>query len=241
MKKPAAILLVFVVCFARVGAQDTVATPCESLLITKPAVISGTAMMAVGATFTFVPELHGLCVDLRDAVQSDGHDRLTFDNYIQYVPMTMPFALKICGLQGRSSIRDMVNLTALGYGMGSLVVVGVKQLSHKRRPDNTSFTSFPSGHTYTAFVGAELLRREYGDDYPMIAVAGYAVATLTGFMRIYNNRHWASDVLAGAGLAIVSVNVGYWIGDKVLEWHQSRKRTALSMELDQSSPYVLSY
>ena len=71
--------------------------------------------------------------------------------------------------------------------------------------------SFPSGHTYIAFVGAETLRKEYGEEYPWLAVAGYAVATLVGTMRIYNDRHWAGDVLAGAGLGILSVNITYWI------------------------------
>ena len=62
-------------------------------------------------------------------------------------------------------------------------------------------------------MGAEILRREFGKEYPWIAVAGYAVATLVGLMRISNNRHWAGDVLAGAGLGILSVSLVYWTLD----------------------------
>ena len=64
---------------------------------------------------------------------------------------------------------------------------------------------------FTAFMGAEILRREYGEEYPGIAIAGYTVATGVGLMRIYNNRHWASDVLAGAGIGILSASLTYWL------------------------------
>ena len=73
--------------------------------------------------------------------------------------------------------------------------------------------SFPSGHTFTAFTGAEILRREYGEEYPWIAVAGYAVAVTVAAMRVYNNRHWLGDVCAGAGLGILSVTLAYWALD----------------------------
>ena len=44
-----------------------------------------------------------------------------------------------------------------------------------------------------------------------IAIAGYTVATGVGIMRMYNNRHWASDVLAGAGVGILSASLMYWL------------------------------
>ena len=71
--------------------------------------------------------------------------------------------------------------------------------------------SFPSGHTATAFMGAEFLRKEYWDVSPWIGVAGYAVAAGTGFFRMYNNRHWLTDVLTGAGIGILSTQAAYWL------------------------------
>ena len=56
-----------------------------------------------------------------------------------------------------------------------------------------------------------MLRREYGEEYPGIAIAGYTVATSVGLLRMYNNRHWASDVLAGAGLGILCTSLMYWL------------------------------
>ena len=35
------------------------------------------------------------------------------------------------------------------------------------------------------------------------------MATSVGLLRIYNNRHWASDVVAGAGIGILSAKIAY--------------------------------
>ncbi len=60
-------------------------------------------------------------------------------------------------------------------------------------------------------MGAEILRREYWDVSPWIGVAGYVVAAGTGFFRMYNNRHWLTDVIAGAGLGILCAEAAYWL------------------------------
>ena len=60
-------------------------------------------------------------------------------------------------------------------------------------------------------MGAELVRIEYGEDYPWLAVGAYTIATATGALRVYNNHHWLSDVVAGAGVGILSARIGYWL------------------------------
>jgi membrane-associated phospholipid phosphatase len=60
----------------------------------------------------------------------------------------------------------------------------------------------------TAFAGAELVRTEYGW---VAGACAYAVATTVGFMRMYNNRHWFNDVVAGAGFGILAARIGYWL------------------------------
>ena len=84
----------------------------------------------------------------------------------------------------------------------------MKAIIDSPRPDGSDAKSFPSGHTGTAFAGAELVRREYGWGW---GSAAYAVATATAVMRMYNNKHWFSDVLMGAGVGILSANIGYWL------------------------------
>lgn len=99
------------------------------------------------------------------------------------------------------------------YALMGITVNTFKHTTSVMRPDETTRNSFPSGHTATAFLGAELLRREYWNVSPWIGVAGYAVAAGTGFFRMYNNRHWFTDVIAGAGVGvgILSVEAAYWL------------------------------
>ena len=59
-----------------------------------------------------------------------------------------------------------------------------------------------------AFTGAELVRREYGGWW---GVGAYALATTTALMRVYNGRHWTSDLLGGAAIGILSADIGYWL------------------------------
>ena len=64
-----------------------------------------------------------------------------------------------------------------------------------------------------------------------IGVAGYAVAAGTGFFRMYNNRHWLTDVLAGAGIGILSAEIAYWLYptfSKILFPKRYKKRLNLS-------------
>lgn len=82
------------------------------------------------------------------------------------------------------------------------------------RPDGSTRNSWPSGHTATAFVSATILHKEYGlTRSPWYSVAGYGIATMTGVMRVLNNRHWVSDVLSGAGIGIFSTELAYGLSD----------------------------
>lgn len=67
--------------------------------------------------------------------------------------------------------------------------------------------AFPSGHSAVAFALATSLSNELHNGW---ATAGlYAVATGTAWSRVYNQRHWASDVVLGAALGITTGNVIY--------------------------------
>ena len=63
--------------------------------------------------------------------------------------------------------------------------------------------SFPSGHTTVAFAAATVYAMEYRDK-PWVPLFAYSAASLIGFSRITENKHWATDVLAGAALGYLS-------------------------------------
>lgn len=177
-----------------------------------------TALIATGALVHAIEPLHNVDVGLRDAIQSWQLPKVHADDYLQYLPMAAALGLNLTHAKSTHACRDLVPLIGGSYLIGGLAVLSIKELAHVQRPDLTSYNSFPSGHTLTAFVGAEILRREYGRDHPAIAATGYLFATGIGLMRVYNRRHWMADVLGGAGIAMLSVAATYKVYPILNNW-----------------------
>ena len=188
------------------GQNDTTHIPYAPMV--------GGTLVATGAVFTFTPLYSSVAIDVRDAVVAQGWTPIDVDDYLQFLPAVTPLALSVCGLKGRHGTGKMTLMTGAVMLSSMGIIHAMKPLFGIRRPDGDGMNSFPSGHTYMAFAGAELLRKEYGSDYPWMAIAGYTIATLVGLMRVRNNRHWVGDVLAGAGLGMLTTNLVYWVIDK---------------------------
>lgn len=135
------------------------------------------------------------------------------ETYIQYLPLAVTLGLKAFGVESRSSWARMAVSGAAGGAIMLAATQSMKHLISTGRPDNSDDHSFPSGHTATAFVTATILHREYGHLHPLVSIGGYATAAATGILRIRKNRHWASDVAAGAGIGILATELGYCITD----------------------------
>lgn len=139
------------------------------------------------------------------------------DDYLQYSPAAVMIGLKAFGYQGRSSWGRMLVSDAFSTVGMAVAVKGLKMVVERERPDGSDFESFPSGHTAKAFMAAAMLDKEYGGRSPWFSIGGYSVAALTGVSRLMNNRHWMSDVVAGAAIGIGAVNLGYFITDKIFK------------------------
>ena len=136
------------------------------------------------------------------------------DNYTQYVPLALTIGLKIGGVESRSDWPRFWASSAASAAIMAGLVNGIKYTASEMRPDGSTRNSWPSGHTATAFMAATILHKEYGlTRSPWYSVGAYTLATATGVMRVLNNRHWISDVLSGAGIGIMSVELGYGLMD----------------------------
>lgn len=138
-----------------------------------------------------------------------------YDDYLQYAPAATVYGLKLAGVKGRNNIGR----ATLSYGTSlvimAILVNSIKYTAKVERPDGSKNNSFPSGHSAMAFTNASFLHKEYGMVNPAYSIAGYGSAALTGLGRNLNNRHWIPDVLAGAGIGILSTELGYFFIDKI--------------------------
>jgi hypothetical protein len=133
-----------------------------------------------------------------------------WDDYFQFSPAVAAFGMKSSGMKSAHKMSDMLILYALSNVLEGGIVYTAKRLTSRERPDGSDRFSFPSGHTATAFVAAEFLHQEYGDRSVWISIGGYGMASFIGVARVYNNRHWVSDIVAGAGIGILSTKIVYW-------------------------------
>ena len=137
------------------------------------------------------------------------------DDYMQYAPAAVMLGMKVAGVQSRSSWGRMLVSDAFSALLMGGVVNTLKQTTNVERPDGSNKHSFRSGHTATAFMTATMFTKEYGHKSPWVGVGAYSVATATGLMRMANNKQWLSDVLTGAGIGILSTEVGYYFADLI--------------------------
>jgi membrane-associated phospholipid phosphatase len=121
---------------------------------------------------------------------------------------------------------------------------GIKALAGRQRPfvditnpysfqlwrgfSSDNYRSFPSGHAINAFAFASTVTRESQFWWPhatwYVGTVFYGGAALVGASRMYNNQHWASDVMAGAA-------IGTLIGLKVVKYTHSHPGNHIDREL----------
>ncbi|MDE6355375.1 MAG: phosphatase PAP2 family protein [Prevotella sp.] len=181
-----------------------------------------TSLIAVGTFGVYNGWFGSVRTDLRNDI---GHMRgncyFHADDYLQYLPVAANVTMGMLGVKSRHSLKERLAVTATAYIAMGIIVNAGKYTVKERRPDSSARNSFPSGHTATAFMGAELVREEYGG---ICGWSAYAVATGIAALRLYNERHWLNDVIAGAGVGILSARIGYWLlpaERHLFGWHDS--------------------
>ena len=160
---------------------------------------------------------------LQRYVTNNVKGKLRIDDHLQYLPIAEIFVLPNLGIEPAHNLKERVLIGAAAYAMTAVFVNSMKYTIRQLRPDNSTRNSFPSGHTATVFTGVEMLYQEYKHSQPWVGITGYVVATGVGLLRIYNNRHWASDVVAGAGIGILSTKLSYLLFPYTSKLLQSKK------------------
>lgn len=170
-------------------------------------------------------QIKGFNAGINNEVEEHIDEKVSLDDFSQYLPMASLYGLSALGVKGKNTTKDKTIILATSYLLMGLTVNAFKTTASVKRPDGTSLNSFPSGHTATAFMGAELMYQEYKDESVWYGISGYAVAAGTGIFRMYNNRHWLTDVVAGAGIGILSAKAGYWLFPITSKWFTKKNKT----------------
>lgn len=216
MKHPFILLLILILAADICTAQQIDPALRDSLHIKKTfpkyQILIPATMITYGIVSIQNEKLKSVNANMKEEIWIErSHKQLSIDNYLQWAPAVAVYGLNAAGIKGAHNFRDRTIIYGLSTAIMSSIVFTGKSISKEWRPDGSNNYSFPSGHTANAFAAAEFLRREYKDVSIWYGVAGYAVAATTGYLRMYNNKHWLSDVVAGAGVGILSTNLAYYL------------------------------
>jgi hypothetical protein len=203
-----------------------------------------TALMTYGVIGLESDGLKLVNSNIRAEVMEDIDKKITIDDFSQYAPAAAVYGLNLAGIHGKNNFKDRTLILGTSYLIMATTVTSLKHIAKVERPDGSAFNSFPSGHTGTAFVGAEFMWQEYKDESIWYGISGYIVATGTGVFRIYNNKHWLTDVAMGAGIGILSTKTAYWlfpiINEKIFK-SKNKNKSALAIPFYNGKQAGLAY
>lgn len=132
-----------------------------------------------------------------------------------------------------TSLRKTALLSLEGWLTSGVLVLGIKFLTGRARPYTdkrssafrpfsleSSFHSFPSGHSSSAFAVASVVAEQTEGDGVDFLV--YSLAALAALSRVHDNKHWPSDVFVGSAL-------GYFVGKKICDLRKNSKENSLHL------------
>jgi len=198
-----------------IDAKAPITKPLLRNFLSAKSILAPSLFIGYGFTSLGHNQLNQLNKQISEEVVEDSKFRTRVDDYLKFAPMAGVYALDALGIKAKHKFVDRTIVLAISSVLSEQIVTALKHNTHQLRPDGSTYNSFPSGHTTTAFSGAELMNQEYGARSAWYSVAGYTVATATATLRIMNNRHWLGDVIAGAGLGILSTKFSYWLYYKI--------------------------
>jgi membrane-associated phospholipid phosphatase len=131
------------------------------------------------------------------------------DDYLQFAPYLELGATVLAGVEARNDRLNLLLVIAKSEALMLATVYTIKSTTDILRPDDSANNAFPSGHTAQAFLAASIVHTELRDKSQWYGIGAYTVAASVGALRMLNNRHWQSDVFAGAGIGILSAHLAY--------------------------------
>jgi hypothetical protein len=219
------ILFLLLVLIGNAQTQDSISIPKSKDKISYKQFIAPVALITSGSLL--------LNTALNDDLQKNANSffgenfQSSSDYFLPFVPVAQIYLGKTFGFKPKNDFQHQTINIIVANAIGATVFTTLKHTVKEERPDKSDDLSFPSGHTSIAFTNAALLYYEYKDSNLWYASSGFLFATATGVLRIANNKHYASDVLTGAGIGLASgLIVSYWNPFKSVTFGKKNKTTA---------------
>lgn len=191
----------------------------------------------VGLTVAMFPLDQSIARRLQDPGNQANHFFKNASVDFQYMadPGSVVIGVSLYGIGRIGHWRNVADLGLHGteaIALSAVATTVIKDLAGRARPyvskdtsphdfrfgrgfGNGGYQSFPSGHSTAAFAAASVVTSESQRWWPkgiwLVAPVMYGGASLVGVSRMYNNAHWASDVVLGAG-------IGTFAGIKVVRY-----------------------
>lgn len=205
------------------------ATDCASIHRLKPLEVAiPVAVAGLGAFMVDNGWGEHLRKEAQKGLSAEGRHHTKIDELLQFAPTAAYMGLSFIGVKGRHRFGERFFISCIAAATNVTLTQGLKFICKEERPDGSNDHSFPSGHTARAFQGAEILYQEYKHINPWLAYSGYAIAALTGYLRIYNDKHYINDVVAGAAIGILSSKLAYWLYPKIFTQSRCNRRLRLA-------------
>ncbi len=200
---------------ANVSAQkdSTISIPKKTLLKKSIAPLS---LITAGILLSDSSFEKSLNTTTRNWVGNDF--KTSIDDYTRYAPVATMYIADLAGVQSKNHWFDQTKNMALSMLITDLITKAIKRGVYKIRPDRSNDNAFPSGHTSVAFASGAVAYEEFKHSNPVLAYSSYGFASITGGLRMANDKHWVSDVLVGAGLGILVTKIVYHF-DYLFKWN----------------------
>ncbi|WP_282043302.1 phosphatase PAP2 family protein [Winogradskyella flava] len=203
--------------------NDSIRRSNESKFLKKkliiPSILTGAAFLLTKSDFE---------ISLQNKLQKRLNNNFStkIDGYTRYAPILQMYTADLLGAEAKNHWFDQSRNMALSLLITKYTTAVFKGIIVKERPNLQNNNAFPSGHTSAAFASATVLYEEFKDTSPLLAYSGYIFASSTAYLRMANNAHWFSDVLAGAALGIAITKLVYHF-DYLFDWNPFKNNEGL--------------
>lgn len=192
--------------------QDTVATKARTPFFKSKgfrATIVPAVLIGYGISTIKDNGLYSSYDAKRDLQRNFPNFRTKVDDYLIFAPfveLALAYSLQY---EGNHDYLNTGILILKAEAINAVLVFGLKSITKQERPNAENSFSFPSGHTAHAFLAASIIHSELRHRSKWFGIGAYTIATSVGALRMLNNKHWQSDVFAGAGIGILSSHLAY--------------------------------